>query len=268
MYGVKILKWVVAILVGLNAGIFLYMELSGPASRIDGDDGRLPRVAEIELIARAPGPGKVEMAEAGTAGSELGDSRPLTETTGPVLAENNIEVVADRVVPDVGDEEHCTVMGWFDDEASALAAAARLSAELNARVLEAVAVERPLDDFYWVLIPPLADRSSALTRSRELSAQGIESYAVPSGEYENGISLGLFRSRTSAERILAQRTEQNIEARLVILPRNRISYALVFEGALELIEIPADALSLGENGQWIRVESGDCESVASTNKNP
>lgn len=257
----RVIKWLVAVLVGLNVGIFLYMTFLGPAHDTGGEEGRLPRVAEIELVTRGQG------------GGASGDAVESSESVAvPVAVEDAVAAADSANSQGAGGSDQpamvCTVMGWFEDEPAASAAISQLPGELSGRILAKVAIDRPLDDFYWVLIPPLENRASALARSRELSARGIESYAVPSGDYENGISLGLFRSRSSAERILTQRTEQNIEARLVILPRNRISYALVFEGALELIEIPEDALSLGENGQWIRIETGDCESVASARKNP
>lgn len=258
------LKWFAMVLLALNLGIFLYGiflygMFSGRVLTGEAGEGRLPRVAVLERLgkggentedpvaSKAVSPGQQEgiSAAVSDSGSSVGRADEITER--PLM---------------------CSVIGWFERENQAEEALSRLSQERRASFVSVVSREVPLEDFYWVLVPPLPDRQAAIALFRELDEQGVESYVVPDGEQENAVSLGLFRSRASAERLLAQRTEQNINARLVILPRYRISYALVFKGSLEVVEFPVDALELGEQGRLERIEFSLCESLATVEKSP
>ncbi|WP_339806878.1 SPOR domain-containing protein [uncultured Marinobacter sp.] len=169
---------------------------------------------------------------------------------------------------DHGGANSCFLVGWFDDESVAREALGHIRASDQPSFIGIHQRNLELDAFYWVLVPPYESRQVAIAASRELSARDIESYVIPSGEQENGISLGLFRSRESAERLLEDRTGQNVAATLVMLPRNRISYALVFEGPSEAIELPEVAHGLAEGGRLQRIEISDCEGVATAEKNP
>lgn len=52
---------------------------------------------------------------------------------------------------------------------------------------------------YWVYIPPIADRSSAIDMLRKLHAAGVDSFVVSEGEEINAISLGTFSKIELAE---------------------------------------------------------------------
>lgn len=57
---------------------------------------------------------------------------------------------------------------------------------------------------WWVYLPPLRSRDAAERKIAELKALGVEeSYLVPEkGDWENAISLGIFRSEEGAQRFL------------------------------------------------------------------
>ena len=60
---------------------------------------------------------------------------------------------------------------------------------------------------YWVYYPPLPTRKEALRQLKELQARNIDSYVITQGELVNGISLGLFTQRASAEGLRGRMTE-------------------------------------------------------------
>ena len=191
------MKGVVAFLLLLNLLVFgysWYHRTAEPAARPAPASGTLPRVQALV----PPSAGDIQ--------SELASAPE------PVLQ-------ADPV-------SYCARVGWFASREDADAAFDQLSVGLDIYRIE----ERsePLPPYHWVMVPP-QPREAAREVYRDLRARGIDAYLIPSGEHANGVSLGLFESLASAERIKRQRIQQNIDARLVMLPRNRISYALVFE---------------------------------------
>ncbi len=106
----------------------------------------------------------------------------------------------------------CHMVGAFASQVEARAFIARLAA------LDVISYEYPLElsagEGYWVYLPPLASRDEVRRRLAELQARGIDSYIIPKGELENGISLGVFTRRDLAE------------ARLVELKRMGLPVAL------------------------------------------
>ena len=166
-------------------------------------------------------------------GSEASNASPLS-VNGTLP---RVDVLAQPVslpLQDAGGEHdvkdavniHCARVGWFASREEADAAFDQLAAGVGVYRIEERSESLP--PYHWVMVPP-QEREAALELYRGLRARGIDAYLIPGGEYVDGVSLGLFESLASAERVMRQRIQQNIDARLVMLPRNRISYALVFE---------------------------------------
>lgn len=78
----------------------------------------------------------------------------------------------------------------------------------NLRALDIVAAVERFEvsggEGYRVHQQPLASRKEALRRLHELQAAGIDSYVIPKGELENGISFGFYAGRSGAETRLAE----------------------------------------------------------------
>lgn len=84
----------------------------------------------------------------------------------------------------------CEWLGPFATPAEADALQQRLRAldvSANRRVLE-ISDGRG----YWVHLPPELSQRAALQKLHELQAKDIDSYVIPRGELENGISFGMF----------------------------------------------------------------------------
>lgn len=262
------MRWLALLLVAANGALFLWLSSSGGDNVRSVQEGKLPRVAEIQLIDEQAG-NQVESP------GPSGQSRPVVQAGSVSVNESRDFDDVDAPGPDVADSdpdsavEACFGIGWFDERSDARAYRSELREE--APSLDFLGIRErsePLEPFHWVIIPPLPSRDEAMTRHRELVEAGIEAYVVPSGERENAISLGLFRSRQSAEQVLRQRQAENIDARLVKFPRNRISYALVFQGVAEPAIPDPDTASGRSDGELQLIEFSACEGVATTEKNP
>lgn len=275
------MRWLVLMLVLGNLG--LWWLFSGPddVERDADASGRLPRVSELQTVPPpSAGEGDVEAPEptpesahsgTGTAneasevaiadvpGESRQESGPVTEAD-PALAE--IPIPEPKPV-----QRYCFRLGWFDSEEAALALAGDLGAvAISEPEVEAQEFEQP--PLHWVIIPPRSSRDAALELFRDVQRRGVDSYLVTRGEMENAISLGLFESRESAERVLEKRISENLPAVLELFPRNQIRYALAFEAAYSSGSQELDQARAYYGHQFELVEINGCEGVATTKKSP
>ncbi len=112
-------------------------------------------------------------AEAGADSDGVAVSQPLCEFVGPFPGQLEAEN--------------------FDEHLGALDVAAQVRR-----------VEVQGEPSYWVYRAPEVSRKEALRRLHELQAKGIDSYVIPKGELENGISFGVFSRLSGAEARLAE----------------------------------------------------------------
>lgn len=90
----------------------------------------------------------------------------------------------------------CDMVGPFERLLSAEYFVEALAAlDVGAQVRE---LDVPEGDGFWVYLPPEASKKEALARLREVQAKQIDSYLIPKGELENGISFGMFTRRELA----------------------------------------------------------------------
>ncbi|WP_157209907.1 SPOR domain-containing protein [Marinimicrobium agarilyticum] len=84
----------------------------------------------------------------------------------------------------------CEWLGPFASPAEADALQQRLGALDVSADRRALEVSDGLG--YWVHLPPELSQRAALQKLHELQAKDIDSYVIPRGELENGISFGMF----------------------------------------------------------------------------
>lgn len=278
------MKWFVCALVLFNLGLWFYTDYR--AGLFDGravSEGRLPRVAELELL-RTEGlrPSSVGGAEEETdkeasTTSVATDQGEVKEQEDKESTEkkDGVEKATGRA-PDAGmagaaspepqSPIICVEIGWFDDEEEARSVPQSFPAiPVDAKVFQ---IEQPLTAYHWIILPPFSSRTAAQERFSELQRAGVDSYLVTRGPQENAISLGLFRSRAAAQTVLAQRQAQGLNARLASFPRNQIRYGLVFEVGREPGERLLEAAADGFDNRFESVSMGDCEGVATAPETP
>lgn len=91
----------------------------------------------------------------------------------------------------------CELIGAFKSHELAASFVERLTAiDIKSEVRD---LRLPAGPGYWVYLEPEANRKAALRQLAELQARKIDSYVIPKGEMENGISLGLFSQENLAK---------------------------------------------------------------------
>jgi hypothetical protein len=89
---------------------------------------------------------------------------------------------------------------------------------------------------YRVFLPPYKTREEALAATQKLARNGIQDYFVISDdEHKNGISLGLFRKKSGAERRMAQVGRFDFKPQMEIRNRESTIYWLDYEQTGELV---------------------------------
>lgn len=119
----------------------------------------------------------------------------------------------------------CWMLGPFSEQISAKQVLGRLEGLDIYFRLKAVEVQGKPD--YWVYIPPYLSRKLAMSALSELQIKKIDSFLISSGEFENGISLGLFSGKDRAEKLLEKRKAQELAAKMAEKPRLYTEYWLI-----------------------------------------
>lgn len=108
------------------------------------------------------------------------------------IESNVIEDLASRVA------NICILLGPYQE----IGSARKLIDQLAAMQIQAkyASIRILGDPDYWVYLVPEKTRELATAKLRELQEKKIDSFIIPQGDDENGISLGVFDNRESAEK--------------------------------------------------------------------
>lgn len=128
----------------------------------------------------------------------------------------------------------CTLVGPFAEAYQGEDVARRLNAlEVPANLRE---IEMQGQMRYWVYLAPLGSRREAYRKLRELQAAGIDSYVIPKGSLENGISFGIFSELERAESLAEDLRNQGFAAEYREEPQTYLERWVVLEGEEGLAE--------------------------------
>lgn len=178
-----LIRALIVFLAILNLGVAAWW-LSRPAG-----------VAPVALPQPAGVPSLQLLAEATPTPPPIALSRAEATTTVPAMAKTE-PVVPVASAPAPVAANRCYALGPFADAASAGAGAVRAGA-LTTRTRE----EPGTASAWSVLLPPLPDRAAAQATAQRIGAAGFDDYLIiNTGEQANGIALGRYGSRESAQR--------------------------------------------------------------------
>lgn len=176
-----LIRALIVFLAILNLGVAVWW-LSRPDAVAPAAPTQPAGVPRLQLLAEktpVPSPPARPRAEAAPA-------VPIAAKTGPAATVAPAPAVANR----------CYALGPFADAPTASAAAVRAGA-LSTRTRE----EPGAASAWSVLLPPFADRAAAQAAAQRIGAAGFDDYLViNTGEQVNGIALGRYRNRESAQR--------------------------------------------------------------------
>ncbi|MEK0364697.1 SPOR domain-containing protein [Pseudomonas sp. CBC3] len=156
----------------------------------------------------------------------------------------------------------CLLLGGFNEESLAQAVEQRLlSLDIDSQV-EAVDEAAGVD--YWVYLPPLVSRQASLRQLRELQSRNIDSYIITVGDLSNGISLGIFSRKDSAESVVTRLQGVDYTALVRELPRSHRRYWVRVAG--ERKHLLSDELLAELVGSFPALESQQipCSSIATS----
>lgn len=155
----------------------------------------------------------------------------------------------------------CVYLGSFSSEERGRQLMQRLlSLDVQAS-LQAVDAAAGVD--FWVYLPPLASRQASLWQLRELQARKIDSYIITEGDLTDGISLGIFQRKDSADSVVERLKAAGYEALVRDLARSQHDYwAQIAPQSGRLVD---DALmrQLAPDFPELQKQTMPCKNVAS-----
>lgn len=201
------MRWIVASLVSLNIFVFIYFQLFSESESLADTAVKDP------ISSSFVSPSLVLLSETVTAAAPAAaDSQveaPVVNPAQPPSA--NLPVPPQPAI--------CILVGSFER---------LLLAEYFVEKLTALGVIAEVRDLainsepgYWLHLTPEPSRKEALRRLSELQSRGIDSYVIPSGNLENGISLGMFSKRESADSMRETIRRQGYRPEITTVPREK-----------------------------------------------
>lgn len=217
--------------------------------------------SSIKLLSEVQAFGSDDTAESNS--PEISSASEVANTSTSSAVEDEESPLELSAAPSVDDEGNplCTLVGPFPKLLRAEYFIERLAAlDVSSSVYE---IEIPGDVGYWVFLAPEESRKQAYNKLRELQAKGVDSYVIPKGELENGISFGMFSRQNLAEQRLQAMKEQGYPAELKEISRSyKEIWVLLASGQAKLLgdKVWLEMLS---NDEGIERRQNYCPAVAS-----
>ncbi len=116
---------------------------------------------------------------------------------------------------------------------------------------------------FWLHLPPLVSRKEVLRRLSELQRQGVDSYIIPDGDLENGISLGMFSDQNRALLLKDNIEQLGYQPKIAEVPREKREVWVFLEQS-ESVKISAEQwLELISGRELLQKQQNLCSDVAS-----
>jgi len=190
------MRWIFCTLAFFNIVAFAWglVAGSGPQVRPDKVLSANPyaRFPELVLLREIEGSGQ------GATVVEI-DRRSTSITSDDEKKRSSVNGVGLASVPmeDAKGRPLCELVGPFETREVARDFVQRLAAiEVLSELHD---LELPAGPGYWVYLRPEINRAAALRSLNELQAKRIDSYVIPKGDLENGISLGMFSRKALSD---------------------------------------------------------------------
>ncbi|CAH0993221.1 hypothetical protein SIN8267_03363 [Sinobacterium norvegicum] len=133
------------------------------------------------------------------------------KSTEAVEEVSELSPVEDKGLP-VEADELCWAIGPVIDKLSL----AQLERRFNASYVDysVSGVDVATDSEYWVYMGPYASRKESMRQLRQLQQNKIDSYLIAKGEMAEAISLGIFKNKDGASRLLTKYSGKGYSVKL------------------------------------------------------
>lgn len=182
------MRWIFFCLLTFNGLAFVwgivFEKESAPARSTALAAFKYSQVPSLQLSGEVKGQGQV-----------LRDVLPLDDENAPLLVEGPGEMEVGSN-PETDGRLLCEIVGPFSGREASETFTERLaSIEVASAVKE---IRLPAGKGYRLYLEPAANRRVALRKLADLQARNVDSFVIPKGELENGISLGMFSQENLA----------------------------------------------------------------------
>lgn len=186
-------------LIVLNVALFVFYWLQSGSVSVAAEEGaaEVVRSGDAQLLVLLDELEATELSEMLAAKARV-QFQPEGVVSGGELPDALLPAELEAPLPEAS---MCTYVGPFKALLPAEYFVEHLSAlEVAAEVQR---VEVPGEPSFWVYQAPESSRKAALRKLHELQAKGVDSYVIPKGDLENGISYGLYNREARAKDRLA-----------------------------------------------------------------
>jgi len=148
-----------------------------------------------------------------------------------LLQRNKKRIAEEKRKQEAKARQICYWIGPIDDESIAEKIRIRLGYGDDAKIVSDVVA---LPAMFGVYTQPQATYQAARALAFRLKADGFDSYAVPDGEEENTVALGVFSKLESAQSVLKKGQDKGYEVSIAERKRKKNAYFVALDEAKTL----------------------------------
>ncbi|MDF1764601.1 MAG: hypothetical protein P1U57_14440 [Oleibacter sp.] len=233
------MRWIVYSLILINlavAGYFLLQPDTATETVVNSASNRsnVPALVLIEEFQRGQNAQKA--------------AAPLVQrkSQAPNMVPINVPTEAKAIV-NKASTEMCYAIGPYITSIDSGVMQEKITARRMTSIVKPIKTKRSDKVEYWVHIPPLDDRTNAQDILRQLQQAGMDSYVITQGELENGISLGWFRVKESADVVFDKARGLGLTPEVRAIEDSKTEYWVEVVETMRLDQSTRDALKAGNS---------------------
>ncbi|WP_430461201.1 SPOR domain-containing protein [Thalassolituus sp. LLYu03] len=143
-------------------------------------------------------------------------------------------------------DDLCYAAGPYAEELDAKHLQARVAAVGLSGRIKTLEVETGEPAEYWVHVPPRASREEAIRILKELQKRKLDSYIITQGDLTDGVSLGLFRNKDSADQLQKRVEGYDIPVEVLVVNQSRREFWVEVVEASQLSERMRERIQAGD----------------------
>lgn len=144
-------------------------------------------------------------------------------------------------------DDLCYAAGPYSDELDAKHLLARAAAQGLTGHVKTLEVESGEPAEYWVHVPPRSSREEALQVLKELQKRKLDSYIITQGDLTDGVSLGLFRNKESADLLEKKVAGFGIPVQVLVVNQSRREFWVEVVEVAQLNEKMRERIQAGDS---------------------
>ena len=176
-----------------------------------------------------------------------------------LLSRNKERIALERRRREAAAKSLCYLVGSFESKDVANRMRVRMDYFEGVKIIEQ---EAELPSNFWAYMEPQATRQAALALAKRLKSDGLDSYAMPDGDYTNAVALGTFSKEESAQSVADKAKAKGYEVLVAERKRSKAQFFIALDEAKTADFTESLLDKVRPDVPEVKIEEKACKSLA------